>query len=472
MGKNKKKFTLTSRWFTFIVCTLLLSANIGLGILIMDQSKETMTQQMHTRMIDIAEVAAASIDGDVFASITKEDYDAQSENFRDCFRKLDIYQKISEVKYIYAVRHVDGNNTEFDVQPDPEEDFVFIVDPDPVEPAGYGEEIVYTEALCAAAQGQPSVDQEASEDRWGSFYSAYCPIYDTNNVIVGIIGVDYSAIWYDSQVSRNNSFYMILSVVSLLIGGAIVLLITLKLRRRLSGLYKDVSSLAVDLEGLTKEIIEGDAQADEEEGAMSSSAGETIEALGLKIGSMQEKLKKYIFHVRTQAYTDIMTGFGNKTAYLEDVGAINKKIEEGNAVFSVAMFDINGLKYINDNCGHEVGDLIIDDAAALIKKVFDRKQVYRIGGDEFLAVLENIDKAALKEKIAKLDEMVAEFNKTAKSYPTELSFSRGYSTFDPSTDTEFRQVFKRVDEAMYRNKAKYYSQGNRRRYRDESEQPE
>ena len=469
MRKNKKKFTLTARWFTFIVCTLLLGANVGLGVLIMDQSKETMTKQMHTRMIDVAEVAASSIDGDVFDSITEDDYISQSDNYCECYRKLDIFQKISEVKYIYAVRYVD----DVFVDPDPEEDFVFIVDPDPEEPARYGEKIVYTEALCAAAQGEPSVDQEASEDRWGSFYSAYCPIYDKNNAIVGIIGVDYSAQWYDSQVSRNNSFYMILSIVSLLIGGAVVLLITLKIRRRLRGLYRDVSSLAVDLEGLTQEITGKKMEdAETERFGLSPSAGETIEALGNKIEAMQGELKKYIYHVRMQAYTDMMTGFGNKTAYLENIDAINKKIKDGEVAFSVAMFDINGLKYINDNCGHEVGDRIIDDAATVIKRVFDQKQVYRIGGDEFLAILEDVDKAALKEKIARLDAMLSEFNKTAKSYPTDLSFSRGYSTFDPETDTEFSQVFKRVDEAMYRNKAKYYSQSNRRRYRDESEQPE
>ncbi|MBO4539412.1 MAG: GGDEF domain-containing protein, partial [Clostridia bacterium] len=314
--------------------------------------------------------------------------------------------------------------------------------------------------------------QAAYEDRWGSFYSAYCPIYDKSNNIVGVIGVDYSAVWYDGQVARNNAFYIILSCFSLLIGGAIVLLITLKIRRRLRRLYRETSSLATDLESLTDEITGMDEQSEAGDEGNSNSgrstAGETIEALGNKVRSMQDELKKYIFHVRAQAYTDVMTGFGNKTAYLDTVNLINKKIKDGNAFFSVAMFDINGLKSINDNFGHEVGDTIISDAASVIKQVFDQKRVFRIGGDEFLAILENVDQTALKEMIAELDEKVAEFNKTDRAYPQELSFSRGYSSFDPSTDTEFRIVFKRVDEAMYRNKAKYYAQINRRRYRDES----
>ena len=150
MGKNKKKFTLTSRWFTVIVCTLLLGANVGLGLLIMDRSKASMTQQMHTRMIDIAEVAAASVDGDVFNSITEEDYYLQSENYCECYQKLVIYQRIAEVKYIYAVRRVENAETG-------KASFVFIVDPDPESPAEcFKEEVVYTVALDEASQGRSS----------------------------------------------------------------------------------------------------------------------------------------------------------------------------------------------------------------------------------------------------------------------------------------------------------------------------
>lgn len=459
---RRKKFTLTSRWFIIIVCTLLLGANVGLGVTIMYVSQRSMLSQMHLRMIDIAEVAAQSVDGDVFDSITEEDYKNNSENYQEVYNCLSNYQTINEVVYVYAVRAI-------------EDSYVFVVDPDPETPSElFHEEVVYTAALHDAyEEGTPSVDKEASEDRWGRFYSAFCPVYDNDNNIVGVIGVDYSAVWYDKQVLFGNVSYIVLSAFSLLIGGAIVFLITVKVRKRLKALYLETSSLATDLESLTDEIRKSaDESVDEiafdtDVAQARPSTGETIEALGRKVSSMRNDLRKYIYHVHAQAYTDTMTGVGNKTAYMDTVNVINKKIKDGINAFSVVLFDINGLKAINDNYGHECGDLIITDAASVIVQVFDQKQVFRIGGDEFVAILETDKLDVIKEAIAALDRKVEEFNQTTKEYKTALSFSRGYSIFDPNTDTEFREVFKRADEAMYRNKEKYYSKKSEaRRYRN------
>ena len=450
---RKKKFTLTSRWFIIIVCTLLLGANVGLGVIIMHTTQQSMLSQMHVRMIDIAEVAAASVDGNVFDSITEEDFLNNSENYTSVNNCLSNYQTINEVVYIYAIREIGG-------------DYIFVVDPDTESQSElFHEEVVYTDALHNAYEdGMPSVDKEASEDRWGRFYSAFSPVYDVDHNIVGVIGVDYSADWYDKQIYYSNVSYMVLSAFSLLIGGLIVFLITVKVRKRLKVLYQETTSLATDLESLTEEIrMSSDETAEEAEiGSKGPSTGETIEALDRKVSSMRSELRKYIEHVHAQAYTDTMTGVGNKTAYMETVDALNKRIKDGSAVFSVVLFDINGLKVINDNYGHECGDMILTDAAFVIQQVFDKKQVFRIGGDEFVAVLETDKQEEIKELIAVLDEKVQEFNKTDREYKTALSFSCGYDIFDPLSDKEFRVVFKRADEAMYRNKEKYYSQKSRK----------
>ena len=101
-----------------------------------------------------------------------------------------------------------------------------------------------------------------------------------------------------------------------------------------------------------------------------------------------------------------MTGANNKTAYDRDIQEIDLKLtSHENQVFGIAVFDVNGLKEINDNYGHESGNYLISDASDAIRAAFPKDRVYRIGGDEFVLIFEGrtdeeIDKciAAIREE--------------------------------------------------------------------------
>lgn len=85
------------------------------------------------------------------------------------------------------------------------------------------------------------------------------------------------------------------------------------------------------------------------------------------------------------AYEDGLTGMGNRTAYKERIAALDNS---GNYTFF--MFDINNLKYVNDNIGHQTGDKMIIAASEVIKQVFSPLgKCYRIGGDEFVCIAES-----------------------------------------------------------------------------------
>ena len=161
--------------------------------------------------------------------------------------------------------------------------------------------------------------------------------------------------------------------------------------------------------------------------------------------------------------TDALTGIGNKTAYFDRVKEIESKICAGLTEFSVAVFDLNGLKAINDSCGHECGDMAIVDTVNLLIGVVGKENIYRIGGDEFIAVEENVSSDDMHALFARLDLCLIEENATEKAYRTPLSISKGYTTFVPDIDTDYNKVFKRADEAMYRDKAEYYKTHDRRR---------
>lgn len=104
----------------------------------------------------------------------------------------------------------------------------------------------------------------------------------------------------------------------------------------------------------------------------------------------------------------------------------------------------------------------IADAAKVLIDVFDRDRLYRIGGDEFIAVLKGEND--IFGLFDELDRAITEANKREKAYKTPLSMSKGYALFDQERDREYRDVAHRADDAMYEDKAEYYKKHDRRRH--------
>ena len=190
-----------------------------------------------------------------------------------------------------------------------------------------------------------------------------------------------------------------------------------------------------------------------------------IGTLAKSVSKMALEIKEYFSYIHSQAYTDAMTGVGNKAAYMDLVKVLEKKIEEGMASFSVIVFDVNGLKRVNDNLGHEYGDMLITDAADILKQIFLTENVYRIGGDEFIVVIENVGKAELDEYFRQFDKSMKEFNGHNVRYEHELAVSKGGVAYDPELDKAYKDVFRRADEIMYKDKEEYYKGRNDRRKR-------
>lgn len=118
---------------------------------------------------------------------------------------------------------------------------------------------------------------------------------------------------------------------------------------------------------------------------------------------------------------------------------------------AVVMCDLNGLKEINDQKGHDAGDKAIVQTAQTLKSVFGKRHVYRLGGDEFIAVLPNITHPAFQ----KLLEMAKSQLGATASLGTTISGTK---------DTDFESLLKAADAQMYDNKRQYYiSAGNDRR---------
>lgn len=440
-----------------LISVLLLLCNMFLSVFLRYQTEISVTNLIHERMLDIANTAAGMLNGDELETLTAQDRDTPA--YQNALKTLAAFQEHIELRYIYGIRDMGDKR------------FTFTIDPTVLDPAEFGQPVVYTDALYQASLGTPAADDTPYVDDWGRFYSAYSPVFNSAGKVAGIVGVDFSADWFDRQISVPARAIAVISVVSLLVGVAIMLIITSRFRKKFSMLRQKLYSLAGDVEALTHAIRteKGQHADDPAEDAASPSlpllADDEIEELGEKIRSMQTEVRDYISFVQAQAYTDPMTGAGSRQAYAEAVQRQEKKIQENRADFALAIFDINSLKTINDNFGHEHGDQIIADAAAVIRKVFGAGQVFRIGGDEFIAVMEKTTLEQAETLLAALEEEIAILNRRERPEGPALAISSGAAVFRPNEDTEYKTVFKRADETMYRNKAAYYMRfGDRRKH--------
>ena len=424
--------------YVIIISAFLLIVNVSLGYVLTMQSSKAMRSLIEDRMLDVSNTAAALLDGDTLETLEAEDKD--TEAYQAIYRMLSRFEENIELEYIYCVRDM-GNG-----------EFVFTVDPDVESPGEFGEHIPYTDALYQASLGVPSVDKEPYVDEWGRFYSAYSPVFDSRNNVAGIVAVDFSADWYERQIFNQLKTTLVISGISLLFAAAIVVMMITRYRKRFVVLFSEMNEVSDGIEILVRETSPGtEIASGSEDGAAQSS--DEITRLGQKIHSLQNQLSTQIAYVRSMAYVDSLTGLGNRAAYERHVRQLDEDIKAGKAAFAVAIFDINGLKEINDGYGHAKGDSVITEAADHLKRAFGDGSIYRIGGDEFIVIAEGADIAVLSGTAELVEKQ------------GRVSMSRGCATYDPDSDEGFISVFNRADRAMYDDKRAYYlTHEDRRKY--------
>ncbi len=162
----------------------------------------------------------------------------------------------------------------------------------------------------------------------------------------------------------------------------------------------------------------------------------------------EEKQKKELGSARQLAFRDSLTGVKNYNAFVEAEQQINERIASGELrEFGMVVFDVNGLKRMNDTHGHEAGDRLLKEACYLICEMFKHSPVFRIGGDEFTAILEGEDYQNRKALLADFERQ-AEVNQRNGS----AVVASGLSAFRPGEDNNFRKVFERADARMYDRK--------------------
>ena len=446
---NRTESNITTR-IILITIVLLFVTNLLLSVLLLHNTRITSMTLINERMLDIVNCAAASINGDNLKMLTADS--VGTPEFLDVYKSLVAFRdniNKDHLKYIYCV-YEDENG-----------DICFALDPDEEAPGQYGEKANHGDGIYDALKGIPTVDTKSYSDSWGNFFSAYSPVYDSDGELVGLVMVDFDANWYKNQIMADMWVIMLVSVISLTVNAAAILLTTNKLRHSLSRLYTEMDILADDISDLTDE-----SQENYDPAVAVIKNGDKISESILRLRTLQKKIRDYIYHMKTQAFSDALTGVGNRTAFAELVDDLNRKIADGTADFAAAVFDINCLKRINDEQGHEAGDSIIVDAATVLKEVYGVQNVYRIGGDEFIVIIQNTTAESIKSTIERVNKYLEDVNRRPERQKATLYLSKGTVLYNSAVDSHFNDVFKRADDEMYADKALFYSHSEDRRRSD------
>ena len=169
------------------------------------------------------------------------------------------------------------------------------------------------------------------------------------------------------------------------------------------------------------------------------------------VSARERKAFKELIERRKISVTDDMTGLFNRRAFEEDCAVIR---EQGTvSEITILMMDVNGLKTVNDTYGHLAGDeLIIEAAKCMQTALGELGKAYRIGGDEFVALLTCSEKKQ-EDVLQTLDRLIG----SAKcSYPCTLSISKGVVVCKEHPDLTFDEMKDLADKRMYADKEDYY----------------
>ena len=180
---------------------------------------------------------------------------------------------------------------------------------------------------------------------------------------------------------------------------------------------------------------------------------------GVLIGHINNKARfeRYLYADRAEklaaiqmsnAYHDQMTGLQNRRAFSERMEHLAREMPEE---LCVVMADVNGLKHMNDTCGHDAGDELLIGTAMCLTAAFGRTaDIYRIGGDEFCIIITE-DTGKTEACLKKLE---AETEGWSGTYVKSISVSCGVCTKQEYADID--SIVKEADRRMYEQKNNYY----------------
>ena len=352
--------------------------------------QDILEDSVESQLISIAYAAQEMIDVDAFISYNSEaDKDADIEHYNETLNSLRQLGKNVKAEYIYALKKLDDGTTVFVFDTDTEDPEVFI-------------EYETGEIHEQAFRGEDVAGILNLTDEYGSYNTGAIPIWDDNKV-VGVIGVDLE----DHHIMAANTQARINMVIL-----SVMLIITLGI-------------MILGMHNLTKQIKK-----------------------------MKAKLER-------DAHYDTVTGLPNRKylmEYLDQSIQLHPKTS-----FALLFIDLDNFKSVNDNAGHDAGDELLRHIAEYLDSAIANSKAFRpsagqlniaarVGGDEFIQIIQNID---TEEQAAEAANILLDgfknqnFDRYIKKFNVGMSI--GIALY-PYHAENFHVLIKYADIAMYHSK--------------------
>ncbi len=417
------------------------------------------------RMADILNYVESHIDMDDLSECV--DTGVESEKYKELMSFMDSIMEDFDIHYLYIVKPI--------IEKD-QKGMLNILSADTAygretDPDGYYLDLLLTDVyddstlkVYKNAMGRDAVSYFKNFSSWGYDYTALKPLKNSENRRFALLCVDIEV--EDLQMAIRS--YTVVNILLIFVLGILFVSLFLfwmthNITEPISRLEKSVVSLAErshdqsDPEKLNYE--DPGIHTHNEVESLSDAVNKLSVDMRAYVKNILdaedkvENMKSQVSHMDMLAYQDALTHVKNKAWYDRTSERVDRSISENTARFGILMADLNHLKKINDSYGHERGNDYIFGACHQICIIFDHSPVFRIGGDEFVVLLENRDYDNREQLIAELKTAFEISSSDESKEPWErYSAAIGVAIYDSAIDKTMNDVFKRADEEMYRNK--------------------
>ncbi len=465
MRKYKKPL---NRSISIGCISLILSLCIGLSIVNSHALYKAQFERYNTYLTDVLNYINHQIDADDLYECMINNQ--KSEKYDELQELLNNLLDAGGVHYLYIITPLEAENThtcltvitgmtkdEIENHYDEQNFLGDVFDDFPVETVQHFMDAMNT-------PGKISFDKDNEATIWGFDYTGMLPLTTSDGKTFTVLAADISVYDIYRTLLRHTLGNIFLIIVIGFLGSLIFILWSRK------NLTKPIESLEQSVVNFARTSHN---QADPDQLIYQHPIIHTsneVESLSDAIANMTDDIKAYaknILEAENQitnlrhnasklgvlAYQDSLTHVKNKAAYDKAIEALNDSIQNQRGEFAIVMIDLNSLKHINDVYGHDKGNAYIIGSCQIICMIFTHSPVFRIGGDEFVVILENTDYKFRDELIEALKASVEGYIARTECAPWErFSMAAGMAVYDPETDKDAESVFKRADQIMYKNK--------------------
>jgi len=225
-----------------------------------------------------------------------------------------------------------------------------------------------------------------------------------------------------------------------------------KLISKTSETIKDISGTSNEIKNDSVELVEkiGPVEPEDIKSIVikySFKLLEHINDMQSKINELESELDK----AYKEILIDPLTKAYNRKAFEKDLGALLNIGKNKNLDMALAMVDLDDFKIVNDTYGHLVGDFVLKKIVEIIKKLIRKEnKIYRIGGDEFVIILNRVNIKQAQSIIKRIVETIKKTKLKYKDSFIDISVSIGL-TMHKKGDTK-DSLIKRADDALYESK--------------------